>query len=246
MKSAYLTLGVPGNASEEDIKTAYTAAMAFFTKERMVSDPSLLQRRQEVMNAYKVLTDRDARQAHDRKLARPTPSRDYAASASHAESGQFRWLIPLLGIVLTVFAFTQYVSNKREAQQQQQRATLEAQERQRADEQQRQENERLAEETARKRAELVDQRRRDWEESSQRNVALRDAQSARQQSHYNINQELQRQRNEELAAERARATRANEEARRQREAEYNASRQRQSDAAQLRNLCMINHGRPNC
>jgi len=69
MISAYVTLGVPGNATTEDIEAALARARDAYTAARMADDSQVAERFVEVMNAYKVLRDPESRAAHDRKLA---------------------------------------------------------------------------------------------------------------------------------------------------------------------------------
>lgn len=69
MKSAYLLLGLPGNASQEDIDIAYARAAALFPPQRLASEDGAVDRFNELKTAYTVLCDPESRAAHDRKLA---------------------------------------------------------------------------------------------------------------------------------------------------------------------------------
>lgn len=240
MKSAYLTLGLPGNASREDIETAYLTAQAFFTKERLVADPSLLQRREQVQEAYKVLSNAELRAAHDRKLAAATAARQTAPvpSAVTSEPSPFRKLIPLALVCVALFAAGQWWVAQREAQRQQ-TLLLEQQAKQLAAQQ-------AAAEAARLREEEAAQRRKVQEDEARERQLRRDAQSASQQTQSLVNQQLQYQRQLTQEEERRQRQLKQEEQQRQRDAESAAQKQQARDQAQLRNLCIINHGRPNC
>ncbi|MDB5965734.1 MAG: chaperone protein dnaJ 1, mitochondrial isoform [Polaromonas sp.] len=68
MTSAYSLLGVPGNASKEDIEEAFAAVEAYYSGEKMGADPRAADRFRDVKDAYMVLRDSESRAAHDRKL----------------------------------------------------------------------------------------------------------------------------------------------------------------------------------
>ena len=240
MKSAYLTLGVPGNATREDIEAAYAAAQAFFTKERLVADPTLLQRREQVREAYKVLVNPELRQAHDRKLASASEPALVPLSMTtvSAQASPFRKLVPLLLLCLALYAAGQWWVARREAQRQQVLAMeLEAKQL---------EAQKEAAEVAQRNQEAAEQRRKLQEDEARERQLRRDAQSASQQTQYIVNQQLQYQQQQTREEERAKLRAKQDEAQRQREAEYAAQKQQARDQAQLRNLCILNYGRPNC
>lgn len=236
MQSAYLVLGVPGNASPQDIEAAYQTAVAFFTKERLVADPSLLSRREQVQEAYKVLSNPALRQAHDRKLS--AAARPVVVTVQPVEHSPMRKLVPLALVCVALLAGGQWWANKREAQRQhalaleQQAKQLEAQ--------------RAAEEATRLAQEENDRRRKQLEDEARERQLRRDTQYASQQTQYTVNQQLQYQRQLTQEEERARRQVKQEETQRQRDAEYAAQKQQARDQTQLRNLCIINYGRPNC
>lgn len=241
MKSAYLTLGVPGNATREDIQAAYDVAMAFFTKERLVADPSLLQRREQVQEAYKVLSNRELRDAHDRKLAAAAADaavQPLSMEIAPSTSAPWRKLLPLLVLCVAVYAAGQWWESRREAQRQRAQAL--------AIEAQQLEARKNAEAVALANQEAAERRRKAQEAESQERQLRRDAQSASQQTQYIVNQQLQYQRQLTQEEERAKQRAKQEEAQRQREAEMAAQKQQTRDQTQLRNLCIINYGRPNC
>lgn len=71
MRSAYMVLGVPGDATTQEIEAAYNKAEGMFTRERLAQDDGALARLGELKAAYQVLRDPASRAAHDRKLAEP-------------------------------------------------------------------------------------------------------------------------------------------------------------------------------
>ncbi len=244
MKSAYQTLGLPGNASREDIEAAYLAAQAFFTKERLVADPTLLQRREQVQDAYKVLSNAELRAAHDRKLAAAAAGRLAMPrpTAMSSEPSPFRKLIPLVLVCMALYAAGQWWVIRRETQRQQ-TLMLEQQAQQLAAQQAAAE---AAAETARLREEETARRRKAQEDDARERQLRRDAQYASQQTQAIVNQQLQYQRQLTQEEERRQRQAKQEELQRQRDAESAAQKQQARDQAQLRNLCIINHGRPNC
>lgn len=78
MRSAYLVLGVPGDAKSDEIETAFQRGELLFTRERLAADPGAAARLDDLKAAYRVLRDPETRAAHDRKLAaamKPQPLR---------------------------------------------------------------------------------------------------------------------------------------------------------------------------
>jgi curved DNA-binding protein CbpA len=69
MKSAYFLLGVPGNASNEDIEIAFARVKLIYTPDRLANAEGALEKFNEVKIAYDVLRNPDSRAAHDRKLS---------------------------------------------------------------------------------------------------------------------------------------------------------------------------------
>lgn len=68
MRSAYLVLGVPGDASTEEIETAFRKAEQLAAGRRQADADEGANRLNELRSAYQVLRDPEARAAHDRKL----------------------------------------------------------------------------------------------------------------------------------------------------------------------------------
>ena len=68
MKSAYTVLGVPGNASADDIEQAYLKGTAHYSASKFSDDKSSVDKVLAIRDAYKLLSNYEMRAAHDRKL----------------------------------------------------------------------------------------------------------------------------------------------------------------------------------
>ncbi|MCZ8255366.1 MAG: DnaJ domain-containing protein [Polaromonas sp.] len=244
MKSAYLVLGVPGNATKEDIEAAFQVAKDLYSPARLAAEPHTLEKFLEVKTAYQVLRDEDSRAAHDRKLsgaqagmaprarpARPVMVEQEASWASRA--------MPILLAVAVVVAGTIfYVSSKREAA----RKELAAQELQLkaqvAAEEKKEELRLAAEEANRVRlARQTEQQERQFRQESDR--AINNVRSAETQRSY---QETQRANAEQRESQRKESEARSQEQRMAREAQQRVS----TDKARIRELCYQNYRRYDC
>ena len=121
MNSAYVILGIPGNATAADIEDAFERARATYTPERMAADARVAEQLTEVTDAYKVLRDPEARAAHDRKLARQVAVdqvrriRVDPPPAMERESRMPRPLVLIGVLVAALFAGGFYVQHRRQA-----------------------------------------------------------------------------------------------------------------------------------
>lgn len=106
MRSAYLVLGVPGNASEEEIEAAFRTSERLFTRERLAEEEGALARFGELKAAYRVLRDPESRAAHDRKLQEATrpPQPRARTIVVEPESSPYRKLM-VAGFVLVALVF---------------------------------------------------------------------------------------------------------------------------------------------
>lgn len=208
-----------------------------------MADPSLLQRREQVNEAYKVLSNPELRQAHNRKLAAAAAPRvEPLPVRSVAEPSPYRKPIALALVGLALYAGVQWWMARNEVQRELQRQQTFALE----NEAKQLEAQRAAADMAQRNQEATEQRRKAQEEEARERQLRRDSQYASQQTQNIVNQQLQYQRQQTLDEERRIRQTKQDEAQRQREAEYAAQKQQSRDAQQLRNLCIINYGRPNC
>jgi curved DNA-binding protein CbpA len=106
MRSAYVLLGIPGNATTEDIEAAFRKAQELYPRERLATDEGAMARLNEVKEAYRVLSDRDARAAHDRKLS-AAAQRPVTRTVLEPVKQEFSVMHKLLagGLVLVVLVF---------------------------------------------------------------------------------------------------------------------------------------------
>jgi curved DNA-binding protein CbpA len=114
MKSAYLILGLPGNASDEDIEIAHKRAQLLFPPERLSKVDGAVDRFNEIQAAYKILKDPESRAAHDRKLATPQARPPAVARTQVIEevSGGSKLLRAGVALVLVLFAVGFFISYK--------------------------------------------------------------------------------------------------------------------------------------
>lgn len=241
MRSAYLVLGVPGDASPEEIETAWHRSERQFTRERLAQEEGALARLHDLKAAYQVLRDPDARAAHDRKLqaaARPA-IRPRTVIVQAEESSPLRRMM-MAGFLLLVVVFGAAAAvHWRTAQVRKEQAALEAAAQKAA-----------AQESARVRAEQERADARRAAAAAQAQAAehrlIRDAQVSAAVAAANARTQeaseafIRRQQAAEL--QRQDATRAYEERRTAAEARIRVERDKQ----RVRELCMQQYRRPDC
>jgi curved DNA-binding protein CbpA len=237
MKSAYVTLGVPGNADIEDIAEAYQQALRHFSKDKLVSDPTAFSSLQEVKEAYKILSNPDLRKALDRKLNGASTSP--AVRAVYAPVQEKNTSITLLKIgafvVIGMFAIGTYFSVQRENN----RKISEARE----IAERKQEEERAVE--AERARSLMNANRLAADAQAARNERQLRAESsfiAQRAQIIDMAQQRYRANEERMSANAAAADEAN----RKRLATEVAAQRAAADQRALRTLCTINTGKPNC
>lgn len=244
MKSAYLILGVPGNASREDIEAAFEKAKDFYSPARLAEDPQAVDKFLDVKTAYKVLRDEESRAAHDRKLssaqasAAPTARAPRPVKVQQDASWSARALPILLAVVIVVFATGFYISNKRETARKE-LAARELQLKAEAAEEAKKEELRLAAEEASRvqAARKAEQQERQFRHESDR--AINNARSAEMQRGY---QETQMANAEQRENQRREYEARSREQSAAREAEQRVAR----DRARIRELCYQNYRRADC
>lgn len=241
MKSAYLTLGLPGDANPEEIRQALTVAQARFTKEHLVDHPEDMERLQSIREAAKILLNPEMRAAHDRKLqassATPSLSMRYVTEAPETPWYQRPFMIGAL-LVAVLFSAGFYLQNKNQ-ERKRELAMMEL-ERRKLEEQEAQQK--LAE-TAKREA-MVAKMNADAKASEEklRRESLVSSRNAEYQNSLAMSQQNQRaylERSEALRKESA-----------ERNAKYQAQQDAQRNLAidqqRIRNLCMQNYGRSHC
>jgi len=123
MRSAYLVLGVPGDASPEEIEAAFRKAERLYPRERLAQEEGALVRLGELKSAYQVLRDPQSRAAHDRKLQQavvaPMP-RTVVVQVEESSPGRRMmvaafWLVGLLFVVGAVMSWRSAEARKEQA-----------------------------------------------------------------------------------------------------------------------------------
>jgi hypothetical protein len=241
MKSAYLTLGLPGDASQGEIRQALTAAQSKFTKEHLVHHPEDMVRLQSIRDAAKILLNPEMRAAHDRKLlasaAIPSLSIRYVEEAPQTPWYRRPMMVGLL-LVAVLFSAGFCIQHKNQ-ERKRELAMIELEKR------------KLEEREAQQK--LVDEARREAMVAKMNADAKANEDKLRQESLVAFrNAEYQNsmaasQQNQRVNLERA-------EAQRKESIDRNAKYQAQADAQRnlaidqqrIRNLCMQNYGRPYC
>lgn len=241
MKSAYLVLGLPGNATREDIETAFEKAKSFYSPARLAADPQAVDKFLEVKTAYKILRDEESRAAHDRKLnsAPSAPARAPRPVIVREEASWARRALPILLVLLAVVLGTGfYVSSKREAARKAEAARELQLKAEAAEEEKKEELRRAAEEANRLRlARQAEQQERQFRQESDR--AINRANYSETQRSY---QELQRENIEKRDAQRKDYEARSREQALAREADQRLAR----DKARIRELCYQNYRRSDC
>jgi curved DNA-binding protein CbpA len=245
MKSAYSTLGIPGNASAQDIEAAYLQAAAHYSHERLGNEPATADKLLEIREAHKLLSNPELRAAHDRKLAAavaiPTsrPSqRERLPMEEVAPAWYTRPMVLLALVVVAIFAMGSYVSHSREQTRRAIAAAELAQKKLDSEEAARTDAERLRLENEKARA-LAQQQRQEQQLRNESNYAANRAASADQQQ--------QSMHNRQIEADRREAQRKEQQAaydERQRVAE--SRRIVAADQARLRELCWRRYQTANC
>lgn len=245
MKSAYSTLGIPGNASAEDITAAYLKATAHYSHERLGNDPAAADKLLEIREANKLLSNPELRAAHDRKLAaavaipagRPS-HRERLSMEEMAPAWYTRPLVLLALVVVAMFAIGSYMSHSREQTRKAIAATELAQKKLEAEEAARADAEKVRVENERARVLAAQQR----QEQQARSQSSFDASRA---AVVDLAQQSMAQR--QIEADRREAQRKEQQAKtdeRQRVAD--SRRIVMADQARLRELCMRRYQTPNC
>lgn len=239
MKSAYVVLGIPGNASAEDIEAAYNRARELYSPARLASGNGAVDKFNEVKAAYDILRVPDSRAAHDRKLAAPRPNVERRRVTIIEDVPPSRTYLRIgLVLVAVLFCGGLFVSYKNvEARRQQ--AALELQQKQqeaKEREEQRIDAERLERERA------IAKARSDADE---RNFAAEGRMAAARAANERARQDAVATRMQHMAiteTQRQDAARVAEDRRNAQEAQ----RRTEADKRRIRELCLQQYRRPDC
>jgi len=240
MRSAYLVLGVPGNASQEDIEIAFRTAQKLFPRERLAEEEGALARLNELKTAYQVLRDPESRAAHDRKLqgAIPAPARPRTVIVEEESSG-LATLLRLGVLVVAVLGAVGFGINRHNVQVRQEREAQELAARKAAEAQaalQREAEDRQAAARAQAAAQ---------EEAASRRLAVESQYSADRAAAMARAAEASEASARRMAAAQQRQADAARQAEDQRAA-YEARMRVERDKARIRELCWQQYQRPNC
>jgi hypothetical protein len=241
MKSAYMTLGLPGDASPEEIRQALTAAQSRFTKEHLVNHPEDMERLQSIRDAGKILLNPEMRTAHDRKLqassVKPPLPMQYVT-----EVGQkpWYWRPTMVGALLVVVLFS--AGGYLQYQNQERRRELAMMELEKRKIEEREAQQKLADDA--RREAMVAKMNADARanEDKLRQESLVASRNAEYQNSLAVSQQNQRAYLERVEAQRKESADRNTKY----QAQMDAQRNLAIDQQRIRNLCMQNYGRINC
>lgn len=232
MKSAYVVLGVPGNAGIDDIEQAYAKALSHFSKERLLANPDLSKSLDEVKEAYKVLASADLRKAHDRKLSSAVAPPIRMVAVDEPEKSTSMTLLKWMAIlVVAMFATGTYFAHMREVQRKERAAQELALKKA-------EEEEAVRVEKELQQAQLARERERAIADSQERQLRAESVHAARQAQVVETSQQYLRARQEDAGRAQARED--------DRQRAYASQQRAAEDQRRIRNLCMLNYGRPNC
>lgn len=247
MKSAYLVLGIPGNASKADVEDAFKKAQHHYSSLKLAAEPDAVDKFLEIKTAFNVLRDDESRAAHDRKLSsmrdqpRAAESLERKARVVDAETQTSGFTLVWKALVALVALFLVvgfYVNSKRESAMKEQ-LFKETQQKQAEAEEARKDEARAAKEEASRlrQTQKIEQQERQFRQESDRAISFARSAEAQRNS-----QDLQRQ-----AAEQREIQRKEYEAKAR---DQNIAREAQQrlamDKARIRELCYLNYRRPDC
>lgn len=242
MKSAYAILGIPGNASVNDIESAYQHCRAHYSKERLAADPKALEQFKQVQDAYEILIKPEFRAAYDRKLGSQVNKSTAKQPRVVIEKEETPWFTkPLNLIAISLFVLMSsaaYMTYARNQERKEQAARELAEQKRQVEEAQRAKMEQdmadtlRAREAARAQAE-ADQRERQLRAEGNASLAMA-ARTSAQSLAIAETERREALRREQLAKQ--------EERQRVQEAENRVRKDKQI----IRELCYQNYGRSNC
>lgn len=250
MKSAYVILGLPGDASADEIRDAYQALVQQLTDGALSNKPDREGRLLEAKQAYQILSNPQTRESHDRRLRGSAAEPRKVVVTRETTTPWYLHPLPLVAMATAaLFAMGGYMQYQRSARAAEQAAIALKQK-----ELEEQEAARLAQEAAAaaaeraKRAQLAEQneqRMRNEAANALRAQMIADANTQRV-----VSQQEREERNEAARKEReAKYEASRKESERQaaqRQAQYDAQQRAAENQRRIRALCMQNYGKPDC
>jgi curved DNA-binding protein CbpA len=246
-KSAYLVLGLPGNATQADIHETYRRLSASYSQERLASDGDARKLYREIQEAYALLKAPELRAAYDRELSgmRKQPM-ERPVSRSMQENVTPLYRQPWLILLVLLVSVGVYAAHHRSVERQEAAARAAAQaaelKRKEAEEallaQRKLDTEMAALEREQLRKQREDESRERQERQAAESSAARAASAMeRQQDAFRRQQDAARRdaEREELKVQQA-------ERQRVQEAERRLAKEKQA----LRELCYQRYGRHDC
>lgn len=241
MRSAYLVLGVPGDASQEEIEAAFRRSESLFTRQRLAEEDGALARLAELKSAYQVLRDPESRAAHDRKLqnAVQAPQARPRTIVVESDESPYRKLVISAFVLVALVFGTGAALNYRNAQTRKEQAAIALEARKAAEA-----------EAERKR---VDEERQAAERARQASQARADERRLVSEAHSSAARAQANLQAAEASAAAARRAETAELQRREyaqreeeRRAAYEARQRVEADKRRVRELCYQQYRRTDC
>jgi curved DNA-binding protein CbpA len=240
MKTLYSILGVDPAVSTDDLENAYLRRKVAYPQSKLDSDENARIQWQGIDQAYKTLSNPDARVMYDRRLANAEVKTVTAVSQQYDED-RSGWLstrnVVIAGMVLIVISGMWFYHARETARLQKEiveRALRIAEE----EKKKQAEMQEAAEE--RRQAQFRNQQQREQENRDR--AFQREAQQSVRESQYQSAQSANMARQEQ--SQRDQRERNEQAAKRQ--AQYEAERRLANEKNQVRTLCMQRYGRPDC
>ena len=241
MDSAYKVLGVPGNATQEEIDQSLERALGYYSHEKMAQDPKVVERVLQIRDAHKILTNTDMRAAHDRKL-QSYVNRQRKPEAISMELVPPPWYTKplILGtlLVIAMFAGGSYMNHQRTKAREAKEAAAREEKRLEAEAIAKVEAQRRYEEERKARA-LYEDKLRERQMAAEASASLRTAMMMESSAQAEIRRRAETAEREKLRSE---AEAKNEDRRRALEAQRRVA----ADQQRIRELCYQQYRTPNC
>ncbi len=241
MDSAYKVLGVPGNATSEEINQALQKALHHYSHAKLAQDSDAVARVLAIREAHKILSNNDMRAAHDRKLlSYVNKPRSTPRIVMEAVPAPWYTNVFYLGVllVLSMFAIGGYMAHARDKARAAAEATLLEEKKIAAEALAREEEERKRAEDRRARQQSED-KAREQQMAAEASNSLRSAMIAESQAQSDM-------RRKEETLQRDKQRRESEAKSEERQRIYDAQRRLAADQQRIRELCYQQYRRTQC